>query len=92
MKAPLSAESVLRGLLYIGGIRAHHINRRCAMRKLIKIAVLIYILEYGGAAASRMLDRLPEREPVSGKLTDANELAEGFFRKLGFEPQNPNAS
>lgn len=62
------------------------------MKRLIKLAVLIYILEYGGTAVCRVMDRLPERKAISGKASDANDMVEEFFRGLGFEPQNPNAS
>ena len=62
------------------------------MKKLIKLAILIYILSRGGAALGRAIGRIPEKIDISRRAADVNEYADEVFRELGFEAQNPRAS
>lgn len=62
------------------------------MKKLIRYAILLYILGRGTAALGRAVQRIPERVDISQRVQGVSGYADDFFRELGFEPQNPSAS
>jgi hypothetical protein len=62
------------------------------MKKLIRLAILIYILGKGSSMLGRAIERLPEKVDISRRMSESSGYADELFRELGFEPQNPRAS
>ena len=61
------------------------------MKRLIKIALLVYILGRGSAIIKDINERIPARD-VTGKGSGIAEYADELFRSMGFASQNPNDS
>ena len=61
------------------------------MKKIIKLAILMYILGKGGAALGKAVGDLQERVDITRRTAYVSSYAEELFSELGFEPQNPSA-
>ena len=59
--------------------------RRCGVRRLLRIIILLLILEHGSEIYDRLQWGMGKVRGIGRRLSACAETAEDFFRGLGFE-------